>query len=228
MQANVAPSAQACAITAYMTLAILVGMKAESALAAALNWPTAIGGGTAEGATKAANTLIARGATALLSFGLAGGLDPSLPPGTLINPTHIIDGPDRYATTPGLIPWAPPTGHTLAGSDIILATAAQKSALFLVTGAAAADMESHAVARVASRHGLPFAALRAITDPAATTLPHAALIALNPDGTINLAKLLRILAQNPAQLAPLLTLARHAAAARRTLKTAIAYAPKNR
>ncbi len=200
-------------------LAIIVGLVSEARIAARLGHPVAIGGGTAEGATRAAQHLIDQGATALLSFGIAGGLDPALSPGTLINPVAILDGPTRYPTTPTLIPWAPPPAHILAGTDTPAATAREKATLHQ-TGAVAVDMESHAVARLATAHNLPFAALRAIADPATTTLPCAALIPLT-DGRPNLPRILVSLATNPAQLPQLLHLARHAAAAHAALRKAI-------
>lgn len=208
-------------------LAIIVGMKSEARLAQQLAL-FAIGGGTTHGATIAAQYLIDQGATALISLGIAGGLDPTLPPGTLIHPTHIIDGQTRYLTTSTLIPWAPPPDRTLAGSHTPLATAAQKSALYQQTAAAAVDMESHAVARIATAHNLPFTALRAIADPATTTLPPAALIPLLPDGRPNLKKILASLATNPAQLAALITLAHHARLAHDALRKALPAATKIR
>ena len=209
-------------------LVIIVGMQSEARIARKLGLHIAIGGGTTHGATIAAQHLIDRGATALLSLGIAGGLDPALPPGTLIHPTHVIDGQTRYRTTPSLIPWAPAPAQTLAGTDTPLATTAQKSALFQQTAAAAVDMESHAVARLATAYNIPFTALRAIADPAATTLPPAALIPLRPDGRPDLAKILASLATNPAQLAALLTLAHHARLAHNALRLALPTQPEIR
>ena len=56
---------------------VVVGLKAEARIARKLGWDIAIGGGGVVGAAKAVDVLIGRGATALVSFGLAGGLDPS-------------------------------------------------------------------------------------------------------------------------------------------------------
>ena len=209
-------------------LVIIVGMQSEARLACILGLHIAIGGGTTHGATVAAQHLIDHGATALLSLGIAGGLDPALSPGTLIHPTHVIDGQTRYPTTPTLIPWAPAPARILAGSNTPLATAAQKSALYQQTTAAAVDMESHAIARLATAHNFPFTALRAIADPATTSLPPAALIPLRPNGRPDLAKILASLATNPAQLAALLTLALHARLAHNALRLALPTRPKIR
>ena len=76
------------------------------------------------------------------------------------------------------------------------------------------------MARVAARHHLPFAVLRAICDPAERDLPPAALVALDQAGAIGLWRVLVSLARAPQQLPGLLALARDAAAARRALLAA--------
>jgi hypothetical protein len=93
---------------------------------------------------------------------------------------------------------------TVVGSDSIAATIARKQELRARTGALAVDMESHIAARVAARHGLPFAALRTISDTAAEALPPAALVGMKPDGTMALGAVLASLARSPGQLPALL------------------------
>jgi len=66
--------------------------------------------------------------------------------------------------------------------------------------AVAVDMESHIAARVAERHGLPFATLRVISDTAGETLPPAALCGMRPDGTMAIGPVLASLLRQPAQL----------------------------
>ena len=94
----------------------------------------------------------------------------------------------------------------IAGVETPLASVAAKAALYAATGAAAVDMESAAVARAAARHGLPFAILRAIADPAQRPLPLAALVAMRADGGVALGAVLGALAQNPGQLPDLVRL----------------------
>jgi adenosylhomocysteine nucleosidase len=79
------------------------------------------------------------------------------------------------------------------------------------------DLESGAVARVALAHGLPFAVLRAVADPAERNLPPAALLALDGAGRIGILRVLGSVFGNPGQILGLLALARDAAAARRAL-----------
>jgi adenosylhomocysteine nucleosidase len=95
----------------------------------------------------------------------------------------------------------------IAGVDAPIADAASKTALFAATGAAAVDMESTIVARAALRHGLPFAILRVIADPAHRPLPNAALVAMRADGEVDLAAVLGALIRDPFQLPALIRLA---------------------
>ena len=85
------------------------------------------------------------------------------------------------------------------------------------TGAHAADMESHIAARVAAAHNLPFAAFRVVADPVHRRLPHAALVALKPDGSLAYGAIVESILRNPGQIPQLLRTARDAQAAFLTL-----------
>lgn len=201
-----------------VVVGVVVGLAAEARIARPLGWPVAIGRGTAVGAENAAQRLVNQGARALISFGLAGGLDPALRPGALIVPSAVIAGDERYATDPSLSRMlGGSTPHVMLGADAIVASVAEKRRLRERTGAAAVDLESGAVARVAAMHGVPFAVLRAICDPAESALPPAALAALDTRGGIVIWRVLASIAARPAQLPALLALAADAAAARRSL-----------
>ena len=102
---------------------------------------------------------------------------------------------------------------TIIGGNAIIASTAEKAALYARTGALAVDMESHIAARVAARHGLPFAILRTISDTADHALPPAALIGMKPDGGMALGAVLASLARDPAQLPALIRTGRDAGAA---------------
>lgn len=109
----------------------------------------------------------------------------------------------------------------IVGADTIIASAAEKAALYAQTGAIAVDMESHIAARVAARHNLPFAILRTISDSADQALPPAALVGMRPDGGVALGAILASLARNPAQLPALIRTGRDASAAFGSLARAI-------
>lgn len=196
--------------------AFIVGLKAEARL---IGTHGAVGIGIA-----AASHLAARGAAALISFGLAGGLDPALSPGAIVIPRVILGAEgERFSADPQWITaLGGATAEAMLDSPHIVARAAEKARLFATTNAAALDMESGAVARAARAAGLPFAVLRAVCDPAAHDLPPAALTALDQRGAIGLARVIASVVARPAQIASLLTLARDAAVARRALRQALA------
>ena len=170
-------------------IAIVVGLHAEARLARRFGVLVVIGGGTAAGAEAAARRAVAEGAKALVSFGLAGGLEPGLRPGTLVVPATVLcDGAsfaDRLALME-LLGGATP--HRVLAVETVAADAGSKRRLWQATGAAAVrpgDRRRRACRRA---HGLPFAVLRAICDPAEHDLPPAAVVALDARGAIGLAR----------------------------------------
>ena len=134
--------------------------------------------------------LVAEGAAVLVSFGVAGGLDPAHPAGTLLLPETVSwdDGPRLSADADihdGLRRAASGTSMTTApliGCDQVIASVAGKAALRARSGAAAVDMESHVVAAVAHGAGVPFVVIRAVVDGADSALPSSVLGAVTPDG----------------------------------------------
>src|SRR5262249_19322239 len=72
-------------------------------------------------------------------------------------------------------------------------------------GAAAVDMESHIAAAYAAEAGLPFAALRVISDPADRALPALASKVIKPNGDIDLRKILGSVVRNPRTLRALVS-----------------------
>jgi adenosylhomocysteine nucleosidase len=198
-------------------LGVVTGLTAEARIGASLGRASA-GGGTTEGAARAAVRLVNEGATALLSFGLAGGLAPSLQPGDLVVARTVLTDSGRFEADAAMTRWlGGATVETLFASEAIAATVLEKRALYDRTGAAAIDMESGAVAAVARTRNLPFAVLRAVCDPATADLPPAALAALDAVGSIAILRVLASLARRPAQLPALLRLSAQAAAARAAL-----------
>jgi adenosylhomocysteine nucleosidase len=209
---------------------VVAGLRAEARCLRGLNVRIACTGGSSQRARAEAARLLAEGAAGLVSFGLAGGLAPELRPGDLVLP-ETVRAPD------GLMLAADPswrerlralfargrlgaTSGAQAGSDRIVATAWEKRLLLEATGALAVDMESHAIAAVASGAGVPFVILRAIADPHDRVIPQAALEALRPDGRVRLPSVLGGVTREPRQLIALLRLGRDTAAALATLRRA--------
>lgn len=148
---------------------------------------------------------------------MAGGLDPALAPAALVIPVRVAaeDGGTHDANA-GLLAWlgaaaGPDVRHdaTLASASRPVTTCEAKAALRERTQAAAVDMESAAIAAVAGRAGVPFAAVRSIVDPADLPLPRALAGALRDDGSVRALALAGALLRRPQELPGLLALARH-------------------
>jgi len=199
-------------------IGFVVGLAAEAALLRGTRFMVAVGGGRPAGAAAAASRLIELGAEGLVSFGLAGGLDAALAPGSVVVPRAVLEAGRAYDCDPGLVQWLGGANAAVmfAGGDIVV-SAAEKGRLFAESGAAAVDLESGAVALVAAARGVKFAVLRAVADPAWRDLPPAALIALNSVGKIGFLRVLGSVLREPGQVPGLLGLARDAGAARRAL-----------
>ena len=162
-------------------------------------------------AGRAAAALIAAGADTLMSFGVAGALDPRLVPGDLVVATEVITPDGRHYPAEAQISGI--RGAILT-RDTPVADVEQKCRLFEQTGAIAVDMESAAVAACALAAGIPFMAVRAIADSARRTIPRAAIDALRPDGTTDY----RALLARPGDWWGLLALGRDWRRAQRTLR----------
>ena len=150
----------------------------------------------------------------VISFGVAGGLDPTLKSGDVVVATEVLAGDTRWLTGLALneeLIASVALGRRrvvrggLAGAEQVVGARSLKAALHLETGAAAVDMESHIAAAYAAEAGLPFAALRVISDPASRALPPLAMAAIKPNGDIDLRKVLSGLARNPMTLRALVS-----------------------
>jgi hopanoid-associated phosphorylase len=168
---------------------------------------------------KVAITAARQGYRGMISFGVAGGLAAHLRAGDWVVASAIRESENVHATDPvwsrkllGMIDGA--VHAPIVGVDDPVAEPARKRELHRATGAAAVDMESHHVARVAAEHRLAFAAVRVVVDPAHRTVPPAALINMRPDGRANVLAMMRDVVARPSQIRPLARIAADAFAAR--------------
>jgi adenosylhomocysteine nucleosidase len=197
----------------------VTGLKTEARIAAGPRVYTIAGGGDAAGLARALEAAVARKASAIISFGVAGGLAPGVEPGSMLVARTVVaaDG-TRYHGDPVwsnrlLSALGGAVIADIAGIDVPLAGHAEKHALHIQTGALAADMESHIAARIAAAHDLPFAAFRVVVDPAHRRLPHAALVAMKPDGSLAFGAIAGSILRCPGQIPQLMRIAQDAQAA---------------
>lgn len=181
-------------------LGIVTGLPGEARIARGTAARVLCAHGSPGRARSHAEALAASGAAGLVSFGVAGGLDPALLPGTVVIATGIAtpgggaltveaDWADRLAA--GLEPALRIVRAPVAGAPGPVADAEARAALGKSSGAAAVDMESHEVGLVAAQAGLPVLAVRAIADPAGSGLPASSLAALGVGGARALVELCR-------------------------------------
>lgn len=161
-------------------------------------------------------TLDPTGIRGVISFGVAGGLDPSLKTGDVVVATEVMAGDTRWLaglslTEAQIASIALGLGRRrvvrglLAGVEELVAASSSKAALRSETGAAAVDMESHIAAAYAAEVGIPFAALRVISDPAHRALPVVARKAIKPNGDLDLRQIVGSVVRNPRTLRALVS-----------------------
>jgi len=150
----------------------------------------------------------------VISFGVAGGLDPSLKTGDVVVATEVMAGDTRWLAGLSLteaqiasiaLGRRRVVRGLLAGVEELVAASACKAALHSETGAAAVDMESHIAAAYAAEVGIPFAALRVISDPAHRALPVVARRAIKPNGDLDLRQIVGSVVRNPRTLRALVS-----------------------
>jgi adenosylhomocysteine nucleosidase len=183
-----------------------------------------VGGVGGEAARAAARRLLDAGADALVSFGLAGGLDPALEAGAVLVPAEVME--ERGTRFAAAASWRESLIAALGGSVVTgtlltspvpLASVDDKRAAFQ-RGAVAVDMESAAIAQVASSHGVPFIAARVVVDTAHDAVP-AAVASAGGSGKLEIGRLLLGLLRSPGEIGALLKLARRYRRAVRSLET---------
>ncbi len=192
---------------------LIAGTQTELGHGARL-WLCGIGAQRAAGAAQA---LVDGGARALLSWGVAAGLCPSLEAGHLVLPEHVAGrNLEVYATH---VRWhillaellggrMPLSTGALGESAVLLRTPAQKRAFMERTGCVAADMESGAIARVAQSCDIPLMVIRAVVDPAHMKVPASGMAAMTEAGRFDALAFARAVVRSPGDLALLPGLAR--------------------
>ena len=187
-----------------------------------------------DAARRAAQGVIAQGASALLSVGLAGGLAPGVDTGHVILPSQLLQTDGRrifgaWEPDPAVVKRShdclsargiPVHRGTVLTVDEGVLTTDAKAALFDRLRGLAVDMESAAVACAASDAGIPFFGLRVVCDPAGRTVPQELYAFIDAGGTIRPGTIARSLVRRPALAFDMWVMGRLFRSARSALKEA--------
>jgi nucleoside phosphorylase len=166
------------------------------------SWVAACGGIGREAAQASAEVLVEKyKVNTLMSCGLSGALIPQLKlPQTFIA-GRVIDAASTRE-------WSNPAGAvTLVSAASILGPAAKRE-LASKFSAQAVDMEAAAVAEVAEQAGIPFVALKSISDELDFPLPPLQRF-VKADGSLAMGRLLVFLLFHPGQWPAVIALARN-------------------
>ncbi len=173
-----------------------------------------------ERAREAARWLVGQEVAALGVLGVSGGLAPGLASGSLVVAEEVVDVFDGGAgeslacrSGDGLLSALRREGFEAVGGPIAtveepVLEPEKKILLGRQSGALAVDMESAAVARVASEAGLGLFALRSICDPAERRVPRALYDMVDGTGGLRAGVLLTALLRRPQLLIDLLAMQR--------------------
>lgn len=182
---------------------------------------TTTGIGTERATTATRRLLAAGGIDHVVVVGIAGAIGPTRAVPDLVIPEVVVDWPEGREHRPA------PLG-SLAGQGTIVTSdeygyAPDVIADFVAHGVVAVDMETVAVAEVCEAAGVPWSAVRAISDRADDETVNQDVIGLvKPDGSPDLGRSLRYLARHPGRLPHLAALGRDATAAARAAARAAA------
>jgi adenosylhomocysteine nucleosidase len=151
------------------------------------------------------------GVSCVVMAGLAGALDPSLRLGDVV----IDEMPEGMGLNLRV------RRGRIYTSERIVPTPGEKAELFARTGAMAVDMENSIVREWAGRHGVAFAAIRAISDRADQSLDPAVVRLVDQWGRVRPITLVRTLLGRPSLVPALLRLGADSKTAARQLGLAV-------
>ena len=152
---------------------VITGLAAESRIAAGPGVSQVVCSGSEPDRLRdQLSRLAPTGLRAVVSFGIAGGLDPSLNPGDVVVATAVIADSGIWkvpcGVVSGIVEQVRTSGIRVAqgpvvGIDMLMLLPTEKAEVRRETNAIAIDMESHVGAAYAASHDLPFAAIRVVS-----------------------------------------------------------------
>ena len=184
----------------------------------------AVAGMGAEHSFRAARDLVERGRVrGLVTLGFAGALADSLAPGEIVIADQVLDQQSgaRFACDGELFPMGGARRGNLLSVSSVITAAAEKRRLAREWGAVAADMESAGVARAAAQAGVPFCAIKAITDTSGQSISIDFTRCRSEHNGLSVRRIMREALRSPRGIRDMWMLAHGARAAARSLAAAL-------
>lgn len=162
----------------------------------------------------------------LISWGTAAGLSRDLEPGGLLLPDLVLDKNGTEYITDSIfknqILKLLPNNLSyefglLCESTNILKDAKEKKAFGKKFNAMGCDMESATIAKLAKQRGIPFNAIRVISDDYKTSIPKSVFSSINEDGDFNIRKFFLQLIRRPKDIIQIIHLGKNFRQAKKTM-----------
>lgn len=162
----------------------------------------------------------------IISWGSAAGLSKILKPGDLVLPDLILDEKGaEYVTDSNfndqMVKLFPKElsyhSGALCESTTMLKEVEEKREFGKKHHAMACDMESATIAKLAKQKGIPFTALRVISDDYNTAIPQSVYLSIDENGDFSLGKFLFQLLINPKDIIHVIRLGKNFSKAKKTM-----------
>ncbi len=205
-------------------LGILCGLESEAKIARQIDGAlVACAAARPHKARELAQELVAKGATRLMSFGIAGALDASIGLGDVVIGTQVVSPKVQWGCDEAWgraladkIPHAKRGG--VYGSETLVPTAVEKAMLHQKTGCSIVDMESQCAAEVAAAAKIPLIVVRTVCDGATMNVPPLVMVAIGEAGRVDVLSAIVSIVQHPMQVTDLFHVARGTSKALAALK----------
>ena len=185
----------------------------------------AIAGTGSENSCRTAREMIRESSLCgLVSIGFAGGLNGSIRAGELVLAEEVIDqiSGERFPCDQALTPISSPHRGKLLSVPEVVSSASEKRSLGSFWNALAVDMESAGVGRAAREAGLPFGAVKSITDGSDHSLAIDFQRCRSQNGKLSFWRILREAFRSPGGLRDLVRLTGNSRRAAGSLALALA------
>ncbi len=165
--------------------------------------------------------------THIIHLGFAGGLDPNMGPGTVLDIQWVINRQGQAYQLTNDRPQSVNDSSrrdprkTLLTMEHLIHSVGEKQSLYQQHRAAAVDMETFHLARVSAEQGLRLRMIRAISDPANMAIPEAAENWIRPDGSDNVPAAIWHLMTHPWKIPTTVRLGRNVSVAGKNLADAV-------